>query len=148
MLERASSNNMLNLDHPDTDFTLAVAHAADAVLSIAKRMTLVGSPAKVELLSRALLALDGMERTSQQRWPDDGEKLRSIVQLRHEIRELAALVSSNDYLIDAQGKICTVCGAEITCLPGYLEMTYCQPCLGTTDGGRHAVDRAFGLWCI
>jgi hypothetical protein len=139
---------MLNLDHPDTDATLAIAHADVAVLSIAKRMTLVGASQKAALLESALLALDGMERVSRQKWGNDQPKLSAIEQLRLEMRALAALDSSNDFSIDAQGKTCSVCSSAITSLPGFLEMTYCPHCLRTIRGGRHAVDRAFGLWAI
>src|SRR4051794_34233099 len=92
------SRRMLDLDHPDTDFTLAVARADDAVLSLAKRMTLVSTSEKAALLDQALVALDEIARIARQRWSDDRKKISAIEELREGMRALAALDSSNDFL--------------------------------------------------
>jgi hypothetical protein len=139
---------VLDPDHPDTDATIAIAHADDAVLAIAKRMTLVSSPEKPALLDAALRALDEMERIARRQWNGDAARRSAIDLLRDDIRALAALESRNDFVADPHGKVCTVCASAITSLPGYPNMTYCAGCLQRVARGREAVSRAFHLWAI
>ena len=139
---------MLDLNHPDTPLTFAIAREDGAILSIAKRMTLISTEAKRELLDRALAHFAKMRTITVEHWGRSKPKLDAIDVLESDLRRLAALESTNNFVIDWKGKHCTVCSAAITNLEGYNDMLYCATCLKVIDAGRNAVDQAFGLWCI
>ena len=139
---------MLDLNHPMTKFTFAIAREDDRILSIAKRMTLVDTDAKTLLLPGAHEAAKKMTEICVSAWGNKRDKLDAIQLLHRQITEFAAIPSANCFVSDWQGKLCTVCGSEITSLPNYEDMIYCPKCLDYIDDGRRAVDQAFGLWCI
>ena len=142
------SEKMLDLDHPDTPHTFAIAREDDAVLSIVKRMTLVSTNAKDALLDRAHEHLNAMRKIVNDHWNANPEKLDAIDTLEADVTRLARLESANDYVDNWKGKVCTVCNDKITHLKGYSDMVYCPTCIRQVDDGRGAVDQAFGLWCI
>ncbi|TWU52008.1 hypothetical protein [Rubripirellula reticaptiva] len=139
---------MLDLDHPDTPPTFAISREGDAILSIAKRMTLVSTEAKQALLSRSIAHFAKMRSITIEHWGESKPKLDAIDLLQHDLQRLALQNSTNDFVNDWRGKLCTVCGASITNLEKYSDMLYCPKCLDVIDGGRDAVDQAFGLICI
>lgn len=139
---------MLDLNHPDTPPTFAIAREDDAILSIAKRMTLISTEAKRELLVRASTHFAKMRKITADHWGESKQMLDAIDVLESDLRRLAALESKNDFVTDWRGKHCTVCTAAITNLEAYNDMLYCPNCLKVIDEGRNAVDQAFGLWCI
>ncbi|MET1079030.1 MAG: hypothetical protein ABWY06_13530 [Pseudomonas sp.] len=139
---------MLDLNHPETKYTFAISGQDDAILSIAKRMTLVDTAAKKLLLPRAHEATSKMRQICIAGWGKRQGKLEAIDLLHLQIAELAATPSLNNYVTDWQDKVCTVCQSSITNLENYKDMCYCQKCLELIAGGRHAVNVAFALWCI
>ena len=139
---------MLDLEHPNTPHILAISREDDAILSIAKRMTLVSTDAKQHLLETSLTHFESMRSVTTNHWGASKAKLDAINLLQSNLQHLAALDSENDFATDWQGKTCTVCSNAITNLKGYKDMIYCPQCLKTIEGGRRAVDKAFGLWGI
>ena len=139
---------MLDLNHPDTPPTFAIAREDDAILSIAKRMTLISTEAKRELLNRALAHFAKMRTITVDHWGGSKPMLDAIDVLESDLRRLTSLESTNNFVTDWKGKHCTVCSAAITNLEAYNDMLYCPTCLKVIDAGRNAVDEAFGLWCI
>ncbi|MBL8814561.1 MAG: hypothetical protein JNL58_00930 [Planctomyces sp.] len=139
---------MLDLNHPDTPPTFAISRENDAILSIAKRMTLISTEAKRELLDRALVHFAKMRLITMDHWSGSKPMLDTIDVLEADLRQLAALESKNNFVTDWKGKYCTACSAAITNLEAYNDMLYCPECLKVIDAGRNAVDQAFGLWCI
>ena len=139
---------MLDLDHPDTPPTFAIAREDDAILSIAKRMTLVSTDTKRELLRSSVPHFDAMRSITSEHWGQSKAMIDAIDLLQSDLQRLAMLPSTNDFVTDWRGKLCTVCGDAITNLETYNDMLYCSTCLKLIDDGRDAVDQAFGLWCI
>lgn len=139
---------MLDLDHPDTPPTFAISREDDAILSIAKRMTLVSTEAKIELLAQAGPHFATLRSITIDHWGKSKPMLDAIDLLESDLRRLAGLESKNDYVTDWRGKHCTVCSSAITNLESYEDMLYCPTCVKVIDDGRDAVDQAFGLWCI
>jgi hypothetical protein len=139
---------MLDLNHPQTKFTFAIAGEDGIVLSVAKRMTLVDTAAKSLLLPRAHEATKKMREICIEGWGNKQKKLDAIELVHNQITEFAAVHSTNDFVTDWQGKLCTVCESEITNLEKYDDMLYCPKCLDCIAEGRRAVDHAFGLWAI
>lgn len=139
---------MLDLDHPDTKFIFAIAREDDAILAIAKRMTLVSTAEKAELLKEGRKHVSNMREILVQGWKKSPEKTAAIELLAKQLEEYAAIESTNAFVDDWEGKICTVCDTQITNLEGYEDMIYCPTCLDTFSTGRGAVDRAFGLMYI
>lgn len=137
-----------DLSHPGSRNIIAISREDDAILSIAKRMTLVSTIEKVELLSRAMTHISKMRRIQLGYWGESAEKSAAIDLLAKQLAELAAVESRNDFAADWRGKICTACGAEISNLEGYEDMICCSPCLNLVFTGRMAVHDAFFLWCI
>lgn len=139
---------MLDLDHPDTPPTFAISREDCAILSIAKRMTLVSTEAKQALFVQAATHFAVMRSITIDRWGKSKPMLDAIDVLESDLQRLAGLESKNDFLKDWRGECCTVCSSAITNLESHKDMLYCPTCLGVIDAGRYAVDRAFGLWCI
>ena len=139
---------MLDLNHPQTKFVFAIARADDALLSIAKQMTLVDNPTKQLLLPRAHEAILMMRDCCLEGWGKKQKKLDAIDLLHKRITEFAVIPSTNDYVTDWRGKNCTICESPITNLEKYDDMLYCPKCLDLIADGRRAVYAAFGLWCI
>ena len=139
---------MLDLDHPDTPPTFAISRDDDAILSIAKQMTLVSTEVKRELLAKASPHFAKMRSITIDHWGESKPMLEAIDLLESDLRRLAELVSANDFVTDWRGKFCIVCSTGITNLESYEDMLYCPQCLKVIGDGRNAVDRAFGLWCI
>lgn len=139
---------MLDLDHPDTPPTFAISREDDAILSIAKRMTLVSTENKAQLLAQAIPHFAAMRSITIDHWGESKPMLDAIDLLEADLRRLAGLESGNDYVTDWRGKHCTVCSSAITNLESHKDMLYCPECLKVIGDGRYAVDQAFGLWCI
>jgi hypothetical protein len=139
---------MLDLNHPQTKFVFAISREDDRILSIAKKMTLISTEQKREQLKLAGKHFENMRSIMREGWKESRTKELAIAELEKQLAELASTESSNEFLTDWQGKICTVCQTEITDLKGYADMVYCDQCLQTIDSGRRAVDKAFGLWLI
>ena len=89
---------MLDLNHPQTKFVFAIARADDALLSIAKQMTLVDNPTKQLLLPRAHEAILMMRDCCLEGWGKKQKKLDAIDLLHKRITEFAAVPSTNDYV--------------------------------------------------
>lgn len=136
---------MLDLDHPLSRFIFAVAREDDAILSIAKRMTLVSTAAKSALLTSARPHFARMRELQVEGWGESSEQTAAIDFLEQQLAHLASIPSENDFYPDWQGKTCTVCSHQIENLKGYSDMIYCRKCLALIDPGREAVDEAFGL---
>ena len=139
---------MLDLNHPQTPFIFAMAREDDAILSLAKKMTLVDTARKKELLETSLRHSAEMKKICDEGFKKTKKKHKAIELLESEITTLALVESTNDFLISWQGAECSVCKSEITNLEGYPDMIYCRTCLGIIDKGRSAVDSAFDLCCI
>lgn len=125
-----------------------MAREDDAILSIAKRMTLVNTDQKIQLLEQSKKHFAEMKSILAQGWGKSKTKIAAIELLEQELAALAALPSTNDFVTDWRGKQCSVCGNAITNLEQYRDMLYCPKCLDVLSKGRDAVDQAFGLWCI
>lgn len=139
---------MLDLNDPLSRYVIAVAREDDAILSIAKRMTLVSTEAKRELLLSATPHFTRMRELLAEGWGQSRRKTAAIEKLQQELTHLAELASENDFYPNWQGKTCTVCGRPIENLKGYVDMVYCRGCIQHIDAGRSAVDEAFGLFVI
>lgn len=139
---------MLDLDHPETKFIFAIAREDDAILSIAKRMTLVSTEEKADLLIQGRKHIANMRDILVEGWKKSRKKSAAIDLLSKNLEEFALVESTNDFVDDWKGKICSVCCSEITNLEGYEDMTYCSTCLDKFGPGREAVDKAFGLMFI
>ncbi len=139
---------MLDLDHPLSRYVIAVAREDDAILSIAKRMTLVSTEAKRELLASAQPHLVRMRELQREGWGTSAKQMAAIDLLQEQLTQLAAIPSENDFYPDWRGRTCTVCSRPIENLKGYADMVYCRGCIQHIDTGRQAVDQAFGLFAI
>ncbi|QDU75002.1 hypothetical protein Pan97_20220 [Bremerella volcania] len=139
---------MLDLDHPMSRFIVAVAREDDAILSIARRMTLVSTEAKRELLESANPHFTRMRELQREGWGESTEQTAAIVLLKQQLTHLAEIPSENDFYPYRQGKNCTVCSRPIENLKDYPDMVYCHACIAKIDSGREAVDEAFGLFAI
>lgn len=139
---------MLDLDHPLSRYVIAVAREDDAILSIAKRMTLVSTEAKRELLVSSQPHFARMRELQREGWGTSAEQTAAIDLLQQQLTTLAAIPSANDFYPAWQGKTCTVCNRPIENLKGYADMVYCRGCIQYIDTGRQAVDQAFGLFAI
>jgi hypothetical protein len=139
---------MLDLNHPLTKFVFAIANEDGKILSIAKKMTLSSNAVKTGQLVIALDHLQNMRQILAEGWGESKKKAKAIIKLEAEMRHLSGIESTNDFLTDWHGRICTVCKTEIQNLDGYPDMVYCRTCIKVIDSGRDAVHRAFGLWCI
>ena len=139
---------MLDLNHPETKYIFAIAHQDDAILSIAKRMTLVDTETKQLLLPSAHGAISKMRQICIEGWKRRKDKMEALDLLHSQLSELAAIPSVNDYVTEWRDKNCTACGSKITSLESYKDMCYCPTCLKVIEAGRRGVDMAFGLWCI
>lgn len=111
-------------------------------------MTLVDTATKQTLLPDAHVAISRMREFSIEGWERKQDKLDAIDLLHQRITEFAAIPSTNDFMPDWRGKVCSVCKSEITNLEKHSAMLYCPKCLDAINDGRRAVDLAFGLWCI
>lgn len=139
---------MLDLNHPQTPFIFAMAREDDAVLSLAKKMTLVSTAEKAELFQKCQKHFSEMRKICSEGFKKSKKKSKTIDQLASEVKVLATTESTNDFLESWRGACCSVCGSEITDLEGYPDMIYCRTCLRVIDRGRAAVDQAFDLFCI
>lgn len=139
---------MLDLNHPDTPITFAVAAEHGKVLHYAKRMTLVSTQERQRLLDEALNACATIRDITKQRWGNARNKVKSVELLETNLRELASTQSTNDYADSWEGCNCDVCDSLIEDLPGYPDMVYCRTCIAVVRPGLDAVDRSYGLWCI
>ena len=136
---------MLDLDHPMTKFVFAISREDGAILSIAKRMTLVATPEKRELLNHAHKHIDQMHQIVLKGWGQSDKMSAAIELLQKQVEILASIPSQNDFTINWRGQKCTVCGSLIKNLEQYADMLYCGQCLDTIEPGRMAIDEAFGL---
>lgn len=125
-----------------------MAREDDAILSIAKRMTLVTTDQKKQLLEQSRMHFAEMRSILAQGWGRSRKKAAAIELLEHELAVLSALPSTNNFEKDWRGKQCSVCENAITNLEHYPDMLYCPKCLELISKGRDAVAQAFGLWCI
>src|SRR5438093_8508367 len=83
--------HMLDLNHPQTKFKFAIAREDDAVLSIAKRMTLVRTEEKRALLVRAQEHITKMRQILVEGWRNSQEKSAAIDLLQKQIQILATI---------------------------------------------------------
>lgn len=139
---------MLDLNHPQSKFIIAISHEDGMILSIAKRMTLISTEKKREQLALARKHFENMRSIMRDGWKKSRNKERAIAKLETQLAQLATTESTNDFLMNWQNKLCTVCHNEITNLEGYPDMIYCRQCVKTIASGREAVAEAFGLWAI
>jgi hypothetical protein len=83
-------STMLDLNHPDTPITFAVAAEHGKVLHYAKRMTLVSTQERQQILDEALNACSTIRVITKQRWGNAKNKNKSIELLEANLRELAS----------------------------------------------------------
>ncbi len=100
MLAVIRLKSMLDLDRPDTPPTFAISREDDAILSIAKRMTLVSTEAKRPLLAKAAVHFANMRSITIKHWGESRAMLETIELLQSDLHRLAGLASVNDFVSD------------------------------------------------
>ena len=134
---------MLDLDHPDTPHTFAIARADDALLALAKRMTMASTEDRKVLLKQARTHLQDMRKTVFGHWNGCSSKLQAIAELQEGLTRLSAIESDDDTDIN-RNRVCAACKNRIV----QQELAYCPSCIEEVASGRQAISEAFGLWCI
>jgi hypothetical protein len=139
---------MLDLNHPMTEHIFAASRHDDAILSIAKRMTLVPTEERDALLCRSREHFASLRKLNQEHFEHSDFIASAIDELESGCEKIASLVSTEDHT-DGCGS-CPVCSTVITNLKDYQDMTYCGKCLGLISAQRAALDslKGFGLFAI
>jgi hypothetical protein len=137
-----------DLDDPMSKAILAAARHDDAILHIAKRMTLVPTEARAKLLERCQEHLSALRTLNDEHFRASTFIASSIDALERGLASIAVLKSLEDHS-DGSGN-CPVCGTRITHLKDYTDMIYCGKCLDHISEPRQNFDslEGFGLCCI
>ena len=137
---------MLDLNHPHTRYVFAASGADDALLNLAKAITLELREGRITLLQKCdpyfemLVANAGhMER---------GAEFEPVVaDFRASMKKLAELNVVLDAPARESGEPCPVCEDVTAAIPGTAE-NYCATCIDVISKSRARVDRFFGFWAI
>jgi hypothetical protein len=110
---------MLNLDHPHSKHVFAAARLEDAVLDLAKLMTLVPSTRRRELLEECQQTLGKMRTLNSEHFESSVFISAAISELDESLAQMAELKNGSIIEDRSAGEgCCAACGAKITeCRP-------------------------------
>jgi hypothetical protein len=138
---------MLNRNHPQTKWIFAASRHDDAVLTLAKLMTLLPTIERQQLLGRIARHIERLHRLNREHFNASAFIERAISDLESACRSIANLQSGESRL-DGRGT-CPVCSSAITDLPDHDDV-YCARCLDIVSDARRRLDSSegFGTWAI
>jgi|SRR5215469_7711517 len=124
---------MLDLNHPQSQHTFAAARFENAILERAKKMTLVPSLRRRELLTECQQILDKMRALNAEHFQSSPFIFKAIDELGRSFVQLAELCNGNIVEDRSSGDgCCAACESPITNfvpVPGRPRSIYCSPCL-------------------
>ncbi len=134
---------LLDLDSPESKALLKASAIEDRILSLAKRMTLVPTGDREKLLGECKLELLKLEDINQKRFAGKKKISDAISSYEVGLVKLASHKASQN-LTQGIG-VCEVCETEITNLPKYPDMIYCQCCLNAIREARSVLESSEGF---
>ena len=116
----------------------------NAILFLARQMTLATTEQRASLLQECAAAFAAMRQAAELAWPKDSSKNSAVDLLEQRIKELAHTPSQNDFLKTWGGKRCTVCETPITAPKGLQRLAYCPHCISGVQDARTALKAVVG----
>lgn len=139
---------MLDLDHPQSEHVFQAAKLEDEIVTYIKRMTLLPTQRRVDLLKKIENVCREMKILNRDHFGASAYIQDAVDELLAGCESIAHGESDKD-LTDGTGQ-CDVCGTKITSLDEYEDMIYCGNCLDTTSRARDKLEgsEGFGTWAI
>ena len=134
---------MLDLDHPQTNWIFEASGLEGAVLTRAKKMTLVPTCERKDLLDEVFIFCDDMKILNKKHFSNSNFINEAVDELYKACTDIANIDASKD-MTDGTGN-CEVCNTRITNLKGYSDMIYCDTCLTKTDVSRGKLESSEGF---
>ena len=139
---------MLDLDFPQSKHVFQAAKLEDKILAHTKKMTLLPTPQRIELLKMVEDVCNEMRILNRDHFGCSEYIQDAINELVAGCKSIAHGESDKD-LTDGSGQ-CDVCGAKITNLGEYEDMIYCGNCLDAISNARSKLEgvEGFGTFAI
>jgi hypothetical protein len=116
----------------------------NAILFLARQMTLATTEQRASLLVECEAAFAAMRQAALLAWPEDSSRNSAVDLLEERVKELAHTPSQNDFLKTWGGKRCTVCGTKIAAPKAVLRLAYCPHCISGVHDARIALKAVVG----
>lgn len=134
---------MLDIDDPESNWILKASNLQDAVLTRSKKMTLVETTKRLELLDEIRILCDDMKTLNNKHFSNSQFIKDAIEELYESCEKIANLKATEDKTKEIG--ICEVCHNKITNLKQYKDMIYCSKCLEVTSKAREKLDSSKGF---
>ena len=134
---------MLDINAPESNWIFKASGLQDAVLTRSKKMTLVETVKRLELLDEIFIICDDMKILNNKHF-SNSQFINDAIEELYESCEIIANLTAKEDKTNGVG-ICEVCHNKITNLKQYQDMIYCSKCLDVTSEAREKLDSSKGF---